>query len=87
MKPFLAIKTTIFQSPKNRFFAKGLTHAFSQKNVFFLFMFSVKIRLQIMFKNVLDRKKTFYGHKNFNLSKSQKTHFSKGVNPCFCQKL
>ena len=138
MKPFLVIKTTIFQSPKNRFFAKGLTHAFSQKNVFFLFMFSVKIRLQIMFKNVLDRKKpfmviktsisqspkkrifpkgltyalvkncnfflylfslkirleimfnnvldrkeTFSGHKNFSLSKSQKSHFSKGVNPCF----
>ena len=86
MKPFLAIKTTIFQSPKNRFFAKGLAHAFSQKMYFSFFLFSVKIRLQIMFKNVLDRKKPFYGHKNFNLSKSQKTHFSKGVNPCFWSK-
>ena len=28
---FLAIKTSIFQSPKNRIFPKGLTHAFGQK--------------------------------------------------------
>ena len=32
-----------------------------------------------MFNNVLDRKETFFGHKNVNLSKSQKSHFSKGV--------
>ena len=30
-KPFLAIKNSIFQSPKNRIFPKGLTHAFGQK--------------------------------------------------------
>ena len=33
-----------------------------------------------MFNNVLDREETFFGHKNFSLSKSQKSHFSKGVN-------
>ena len=31
---FLAIKTSIFQSPKNRIFPKGLTHAFGQKMQF-----------------------------------------------------
>ena len=39
-----------------------------------------------MFNNVLDRKETFFGHKKFSLSKSQKSHFSKGVNPCFWSK-
>ena len=53
---------------------------------FFLYLFSLKIRLEIMFNNVLDRKETFFGHKNFTLSKSQKSHFSKGVNPCFWSK-
>ena len=39
-----------------------------------------------MFNNVLERKETFFGHKKCNLSKSQKSHFSKGVNPCFWPK-
>ena len=39
-----------------------------------------------MFNNVLDTKETFFGHKKCNLFKSQKSHFSKGVNPCFGQK-
>ena len=30
-KPFGAIKSRSFQSPKNRIFPKGLTHAFDQK--------------------------------------------------------
>ena len=50
---------------------------------FFLYLFSLKIRLEIMFNNVLDRKENFFGRKNFNLSKPQKSHISKGVNPCF----
>ena len=53
---------------------------------FFLYLFSLKIRLEMMFNNVLDRKETVFGHKNFNLSKSQKSHFFKGVNPCFWSK-
>ena len=32
-----------------------------------------------MFNNVLDRKETFFGHKKFSLSKTQKSHFSKGL--------
>ena len=54
-------------------------------NLFSLFV-SVKIKLEIMFKNVLDRKETFFDHNKFSLLKSQKFHFSKGVNPCFWSK-
>ena len=37
------------------------------------------------FNNVLDRKETFFDYKNF-FSKSQKSHFSKGVNSSFRSK-
>ena len=85
-KPLFGPKNLIFQSSKNRIFPKGLTHAFSQKIYFFLELFSVKTRLEIMLNNVLDTNETFLGHKKFNLLKSQKSHFSNGVNPCFCSK-
>ena len=86
-KPFLAIKNSVFQSPKNRIFPTGLTHAFGQKMYFFfLELFSVKIRPEILLNSVRDRKETFFGPKKCNLSKSQKSHFSKGVNPCFWSK-
>ena len=39
-----------------------------------------------MFNNVLDRKETFSGHKKFSLSKTPKSHFSKGANACFWSK-
>ena len=80
---FLAIKTSLFRSPKHRISSKGLTDALVKNCNFFLYLFSLKIRLEIMFNNVLDRKETFFGHKKFSLSKSQKSHFSKGVNPRF----
>ena len=38
-----------------------------KKYNFFLRFVSVKIRLQIMFNNVLERKETFIGPKKFNL--------------------
>ena len=79
-------KNVIFQSSKNLIFPKGLTHAFCQKMQFFFQLFSVKVRLEIMFNNVLERKETFFGHKKFNLLKSQKSHFPKGVNQCFWSK-
>ena len=62
-KPFFGPKKVIFQSPKNRIFPKGLTHAFGQKMYFCLELFSDKIRLEIMFNNVLERKETFFGPK------------------------
>ena len=60
-KPFLALKNSIFQSPKK---VLGLTHAFGQKMYFFfLELFSVKIRLEMMFNNALDTKETCFSHK------------------------
>ena len=39
-----------------------------------------------MFNYVIDGKETFFGPKKCNLSTSQKSHFSKGANPCFWSK-
>ena len=70
------MKNSIFQSLKNRICPKGLTHAFGKKNaLFFINLFSVNVRLEVKFNNVLHRKETFFGHEKFNLSKSQKSHF------------
>ena len=89
---FFGHKNFSLSKSQKSHFSKGVIAWFWPKNVLFLFLFSVKIRLQIMFNNVLDRKETFFGHKNFNISKPWKSLFSKGVNPwvwpknaiCFC---
>jgi len=72
-----------FQRPQNRLFPKGLIHAFDQKVQYFLYFFSVKIGLEIKFNNVLDRKETFIFVYKQDFLKSQKSHFSEGINPCF----
>ena len=53
---------------------------------FFHYLFSTKIRLEIRLNNVLDRKETFFDYKK-KISKSQKSHFYKGVNPWFWSKM
>ena len=76
-------KETFFDSKKCNLsksqkwhFSNVVNPCFWSKNVvFFLELFSVKIRLEIMFNNVLERKETFFGHKKCNLSKSQKIAF------------
>ena len=83
---FCYYKEKLFHSPKNRIFPRGLTHAFSQKYHLFLYLFSGKIRLEIMLNKVWDRKETFFDYKNNHFSTSQKCHFFKGVNPCFWSK-
>ena len=82
-RPILTIK-----SPKNCIFPKGLTHAFGAKNVnFFLYLFSVKIRLVIVWLNdFVEKKETILSIKKQNFSKSKNSHFSKGFNPCFWSK-
>ena len=74
-KPLFGPKNLIFQSYKNRIFPKGLTHAFSEKIYFFPELFSVKIRLEIMFNNVIDGKETFFGHKKIQFFKVPKIAF------------
>ena len=64
--PFFCHKK-ICQSPKNCIFLKGKPVILVKKYNFFLCFVSVKIRLQIMFNNVLERKETFIGPKKFNL--------------------
>ena len=76
------IKMSIFESPKNGYFPKGLTHGFGEKihNFFVVFVFS-KIGLEIMWSYGLERKEAFEDDKNVNFLKSKKWVFSKGVNP------
>ena len=81
-------KTQYFKVPKSHF-SKGVNPCFLVKKCHFsIYLLSVKIRLEKRFKNVnvLDIKETIFGHKKFTISKSQKSHFSKGVNPCFWSK-
>ena len=46
-----------------------------KKCIFFLELFSVKIRLEIMFNNVIDGKETFFGHKKIQSFKVPKIAF------------
>ena len=83
---FFGHKNFSLSKSQKSHFSKGVIAWFWSKNVLFLFLFSVKVRLQIMFNNALDRKETFFGHKNFNISKPSKSLFSKGVVPWFWSK-
>ena len=54
---------------------------------FFLYLFSVKKRIEIRFNDVLDRKETFFDCKN-KIFKSLKTRiFEKGLTNAFGQKM
>ena len=55
-----------------------------KKCQFFHYLFSLKITLEIGFNNVLQRKELFLRWKE---KISQKSHFFKGVHPCFGQKM
>ena len=61
---FLGYKNKIFQSPKNRIFPKGLTHAFGKKMPILFSLVLVKTGVEIRVNNVLDRKETFFNYKN-----------------------
>ena len=45
---------------------------------FFLIFFSVKIRLETRFNNVLDRKETFFDHKNNIFQVPKMAFFQRG---------
>ena len=63
-KPFFDYKRNICESPKNRIFPKGLTHAFGQKCQLFLYLALVTTRLELRFNNVLERKENLLTTKN-----------------------
>ena len=54
---------------------------------FFDFLFSLKIRLEIRFKNVRDRKETFFEYKNNSLQSPKNCFFPKGLTHAFGQKM
>ena len=70
-------------------FLKGVTHDFSEKIWnFFRISFSLKKKyLDMMFNNVLNRKKGFLPYKNVILTKCENVRFSKGVNPWVSSKI
>ena len=70
----------------NCIFRKGLIHAFRQKCNFSLSLFSVKVRLEIMFNNVLERKETFFGIKIPSFKVLKYYIFSKGLTHAFNQR-
>ena len=81
-KPFFAKKIQSFKVPKIAFFQRGYPMLLIKNVFFFLELFSVKIRPDIMLVCEIE-KKAFLALKKCNLSKSQKSYFSKAVNPCF----
>ena len=54
---------------------------------FFLYLFSLKIRLEIMFNNVLDRKETFLAIKNSIFQSPKNRIFPKGLTHAFGQRM
>ena len=58
-----------------------------EKCHFFLYFFSVKIRLEKRFNNVLDTKQAIFGHKKVNILKFKNRIFPKGLTHAFGQKM
>ena len=57
-----------------------------KKCQFFRNLNLIKMSLEIMLSNFAEKKETFFDLKKQNFSKSKKTYFFKGVNPCFWSK-
>ena len=85
-KLFLTVKKKVSDFSKIEFFQRGSTHSFGQKKCqFFHYLFLLEIRLEIRFKNVLDRKETFFDYRKNNHSPIN-CIFPKGVTHAFEQK-
>ena len=78
-EPFFDYKRKISESPKNRIFLKGLTHAFGQKCQLFLYVALVTTRLELRFNNVLERKENFLTTKNKIFQSPKSRIFPKGL--------
>ena len=53
-------KENFLKSKKSLFFSKGLTHAFGQKILLFLYFDLIKIRLGIMLSDIQEKKNLFW---------------------------
>ena len=81
---FLDYKKQNFQKSKNSYFAKGVNPRFwSEKCQFFLYLFLVKTRLEIILNAFVEKKETFFDYNKL----SQKLLFPKGVIPRFGHKM
>ena len=89
---FLSYKKQKFQKSKNSHFCKGAgaylfdgllkgvnPSFWSEKCQFFLHLFLVKTRLEIIFNAFVEKKETFFDYNNKIFSKSQKSLFPKGL--------
>ena len=77
---FLSYKKQKFQKSKNSYFSKGVNPSFwSEECQFFLHLFLVKTRLEIIFNAFVEKKETFFDYNNKIFSKSQKSLFPKGL--------
>ena len=75
---FLTTNSRIFQTPKSRFFFKGVNPCFWSKNANYLvYLDLVKLRLEIMLSDFADKKETCFDYKKQNFSKSKKSTFPK----------
>ena len=59
----------------------------AKKCHFFLYLHLVKIRLEIMFSDFAEKKKTCFDHKKQNFLKSKKSALPKGLTHAFGQKM
>ena len=85
---FLGHKKFSLSKSQKSHFSKGVNQCFwSKKIIFFLQLFSVKIRPEIMLNSVRHRKENFFGHKKCNLSKSKNPIFPKGLIHPFSKKM
>ena len=83
-------KENFSKSKKSHFFfSKGLTHAFGQKMLFFLYFDLIKIRLEIMLCDFQEKKQNFFGlKKTVRIFESPKNRiFSKGLTHALGQKM
>ena len=85
---FQGYKNKKFKKSKNWHFSKAVNPWFCSKTGYFSnFFFLGNIAQENVFYGILERKNAFLDYKNQKFKKTKNWNFSKGVNPCFAQKM
>ena len=84
-KVFMTMKTTFFKVSKMAFFHRGYPMLLAKKCIFFHYLFSLKIRLERRFNNILGRKKTYFDYERKILYGLKSRLFLKGLTHAFGQ--
>ena len=86
---FFVLKKYNFSKSKTKHFLKGVNPCFWPKNaIFFLYLNSIKIRLEIILSHFAMKKETSFDLKKQNFSTFKKSHFfSKELTHSFGQKM